>query len=492
MIPKVTELLDPSATPELPITPELPASEETENAADVSQQAAPAEDRVMYKDSTYEIVSKVAYLIGVPKRLFENEHEAPKLEIYNKLELDRSARIIRHLCIVRHAIIRNFKHINEAMNFEYRSLNNMPEYIPQESLFQLSADGVNFIKKSSVKLAQHIVEINRLLSDRVNNCKSLFPIWLNWQYIRNLLIMPDGLKEEGTKAASEVYYANRFLYPYQMYVNWTPADVGNLLYNDKKFTSLLYAMNGDFFAEESKVSDAGSYVKGNIYDFIGTSQKVVVVVDCENSDPYKLCATLKNLDYQYTRKIASIILFDDVHSASAWRILDNFTQIPVEHMMTERVKQSKSLVDVMLISRTCQEHYQHHVDSFILVSSDSDYWGLISSLPDARFLVMLERANCGPDLKNALVSAGIFYCYIDDFYSGNAEDIKLGALFKEMYRHIDQAVRLNIYEMFEQALQATRINMSTLERNQFVAKYLKTMQMTIAENGDVVLELKRK
>ena len=36
-------------------------------------------ERMTYKDSTYEIVSKVAYLIGVPKRIFENEHEPPKL-----------------------------------------------------------------------------------------------------------------------------------------------------------------------------------------------------------------------------------------------------------------------------------------------------------------------------------------------------------------------------------------------------------------------------
>lgn len=146
----------------------------------------------------------------------------------------------------------------------------------------------------------------------------------------------------------------------------------------------------------------------------------------------------------------------------------------------------------MLIARTCQEHYKNDVDSFILVSSDSDYWGLISSLPEARFLVMIERENCGADLKNALVNAGIFYCYIDDFYSGNADDIKLGALFKEMYRYIDQTVRINIYKMFDQAIRATRIEMSSLERNQFAEKYLKTMQMSIAENGDVVLELKRK
>ena len=192
------------------------------------------------------------------------------------------------------------------------------------------------------------------------------------------------------------------------------------------------------------------------------------------------------------RNISSIILFDDVHAASAWRILESFTAIPVEHMMIERVKQNKSLVDVMLISRTCQEHYKNNVDSFILVSSDSDYWGLISSLQDARFLVMIERESCGPDLKNALSDAGIFYCYIDDFYSGNTEDIKQGALFKEMYRYIDNAVRLNIFEMFDEAIRTTRIEMSSAEKQQFISQYVKTMQMRITDSGDVVLEFNRK
>ena len=338
----------------------------TEKNALVEAEAFPTDDRVTYKDSTYEIVSKVAYLIGVPKRIFDNEHEAPKIEIYEKLDADKTARIIRHLCIIRTAIERNFKHINERMKFSYLSISSMPEYVPQDSLQQLNADGISFIKKSSTKLSQHIVEINKLISDRINNCKKLFPLWLNWLYVKNLFLMPDGLKEEGTKAAADIYYAHLLFYPYQMYINWEPEDVGNLLYNDKKFVTLLYQMNGDYFTEYSKVSDAGSYIKGSIYEFIGSSEKVVVVVDCENSDPYKLCATLKNLDYQYTQKIASIILFDDVHSASAWRILDSFTHIPVEHMMTERVKQNKSLVDVMLIARTCQEHYKNNVDSFIL------------------------------------------------------------------------------------------------------------------------------
>ena len=306
-------------------------------------------DKARYKDSTYEIVSKVAYLIGVPKRIFENEYEPPKMEVYERLEQDKAARIIRHLCMIRTAIERNFKHINERMRFDYTSIYNLPEYIPQDSMAQLTSDGINFVKKSSKKLCHHVIEINKLIADRINNCKKLFPLWLNWQYVKNLFVMPDGLTEDGTKAAADIYYAHLLFYPYQIYINWPPKEEGNILYNDKKFVTLLYQWNNDYFTEYSKVSDAGSYVKGSIYEFIECSEKVVIVVDCENSDPYKLCATLRNLDQQYTEKISSIILFDDVHAASAWRILESFTAIPVEHMMIERVKQNKSLVDVMLI-----------------------------------------------------------------------------------------------------------------------------------------------
>lgn len=234
------------------------------------------------------------------------------------------------------------------------------------------------------------------------------------------------------------------------------------------------------------------HIKGSIYEFIATSEKVVLVVDCENSDPYKLCATLKSLDYQHTKKIASIILFDDVHTASAWRILESFTKIPVEHILIERVKQNKSLVDIMLTARACQEHYKNNVDSFVIVSSDSDYWGLISSLSEARFLVMIERGHSSPDLRNALLNAGIFYCYIDDFYSGDSEDIKMSALYKEMYRYIDKAVQLNVNTMFEEALRTTRIEMSEAEKKQFMAQHIRTMQMFISPEGEVVLEFKHK
>lgn len=262
-----------------------------------------AGEQIAYKDSTYELVSKVAYLIGVPLRIFQNEHEPPKIEIYNRLEQDKNARIIRNLCIIRTAIERNYRKINDIMRMEYRGLLSMPEILPTSSMQQLSNDGISFIKKSSTKLCHHIIEINRLISDRINNCKSLFPIWINWTYIKELFIMPNGLTEDGTKDAADIYYASLSYYPYQMYINWVPMDEGNVLYNDKKFATLLYQWHCDAFTEYSKVSDAGAFVKNNIYDFIDDSEKTVLVVDCENSDPYKLCATLKNLDYEVMQKI---------------------------------------------------------------------------------------------------------------------------------------------------------------------------------------------
>lgn len=445
-----------------------------------------------YTNSTLEIISIVCFLIGVPQRIFENEHEAPQESVFNRLNNDRAARIVRHLCIVRTAIERNFKSINEAMRFEGRGLYSMPEYVPMESIEQLSADGACFIKNSSIWLSQHVVEINKLLSDRINNCKHLFPLWVNWQYIRELFIMPDGLTEEGTKLAAAAYYENLPLYPYQMYINWEPQDEGNILYNDKKFLSLVYRWHGDLFTDYNKVSDVGDYVKGSIYSFVGDGEKIIVVVDCENSDPYKLCATLRNLNYEDIKKIEKIILFDDEHTVATWKVLEKYTQIPVEHILIGRVKQNKSLVDIKLTARACQEHYQNNVDSFIVVSSDSDYWGLISSLPDARFLVMIERNKCGPDMKAALVDSGIFYCYIDDFYSGNTEDIKMRALFSEIYRYLRGALDLNAKTMLSEALRATRLTLSDAEQRQFYEKYIKKMHLVVSDEGQVSIELNTK
>ena len=72
--------------------------------------AAAKIDRNLYHDSTYEIVSITAYLIGVPERIFLNNHEPPKLRS-TETRSNKNARIIRHLCLLRTAIEQNYKFI---------------------------------------------------------------------------------------------------------------------------------------------------------------------------------------------------------------------------------------------------------------------------------------------------------------------------------------------------------------------------------------------
>ena len=131
------------------------------------------------------------------------------------------------------------------------------------------------------------------------------------------------------------------------------------------------------------------------------------------------------------------------------------------------------------------------INNNILCAVDEKGNELIVTGRGIGFLVMIEREKCGPDMKAALAESGIFYCYLDDFYSGNSEDIKKNALFKEMYRWIDNSVHLNVNDMFDAALRNTRIEMSPAERRQFYEKHIRHMTLTIDENGNVSIELKR-
>lgn len=464
------------------------------NTADSYENYKEFEDEgLRYQDSTYEIVSKVAYLIGVKKKIFDKEDEPPKLDIYEQLDKDRNARIVRHLCVIRSSIEHAYGPISDIMKYEGRSILSIPRYIPQDSVDQLTADGINFCKKSSTQLFHHIIEINRLIGDRINNCKKLFPDWLNWSYIRDLFIMPDGLTKAGTHAAADTFFTHLECYPYMMYINWTyPYSCGNILYNDKKFVTLLYEWHNDAFTDYSKVSDVGSFVRDSICEFIDDASRVVMMVDCENSDPYRLCAALRGLDSASAAKIRKIILIDGTQTVRAWGILERYTNILVEHIQTERIKQNKSLVDIELTARTCTEHYKYLVDSFVLVSSDSDFWGLVSALPDARFLFMVEREKCGPDMKTALAKNGIFYCYIEDFYSGPSDEIQKAALSDEISRHLRDALHLNINEVFDRALWETHIELTPEAKCQFYDKYIRNMTVLIDEEGNVSLALNKK
>lgn len=68
----------------------------------------------------------------------------------------------------------------------------------------------------------------------------------------------------------------------------------------------------------------------------------------------------------------------------------------------------------------------------------------MTALPDAAFLVLAEREKCGYSLRSAMKERHIEYCYMDDFYSGNISDIKLGVLMLELKPNITDRLLFNI------------------------------------------------
>ena len=152
--------------------------------------------------------------------------------------------------------------------------------------------------------------------------------------------------------------------------------------------------------------------------------------------------------------------------------------------------EAKSQVDVRMAAGVCREHYKNGVSSFILAASDSDYWGLIQEMPDAKFLVMYEYEKCSPSLKAELAQRGIFFCALNDFNTSDARIRELALLY-EMEDYLAEHMSVNVKEMFETAITNTRIDMTEIETAQFRRKYIQPMRLSVAEDGTATIVLGR-
>ena len=327
------------------------------------------------------------------------------------------------------------------------------------------------------------------MQQHIDACKTLFPIWISWEFVRQLFIIPGANSIKKNKEVFEYYMENLERYPYRMFINWRwgKEDDGNILYNDEKFLSRLYQQNGEVFTSYSNVRGEGKETQRNIYSFVDASEQTVALVDCENCDPLKLCAALQSMQPETLAKIAKIILFN---ASSAWKLLQKHTKATIEHQMTERVLTGKSLVDVMLVAGCCKEHYMNKVDSFLLFSSDSDYWGLISSVSTAKFLVMVEQSKVSGEVVQKMIDSDIPFCYLDQFcQGGQSHKMKVDALLSECQRFVSKHFEsFNVQEMVNVALLQTRIEMSKAEQKQFYERYIKTMRLKIVADGTVNIE----
>lgn len=460
------------------------------NLSELMENGVPAvtEEEKVYKTvGTLNIVVTVSYMLGVKDSVLESRYRAEYGALLDELHANKEATIIRYLNGLRTTLMQNFLKTNNDILYNLGNIDRM-EWFDKAAIRQLQKWEVPVVQSNFVadKYSEHFCT---LIKEHIDACESLFPEWVNFDYIKDLFVVPKHTKAGVLKAEFDKYQANLNFYPFQAYIYWTPGDYGNILSSDGKFLSIIYEQHKDFFVDKSKVHDAVDSTKENIYDFVQRSERTIIVVDCENSDVYKLYGVIKNLDDEQLHKIEKIILYDDYHTGCGWDWLEKFINIPIEHVEVERVTDQKSLVDIKMTAGVCAAFYRDQIDSFILCSSDSDFWGLISSLPDAEFLVMYEYQKCGQAIKLALDTRKIYHCSIDDFYTGNAADLQKKVLLSELKKRAENLIGQNAWELTKDIYLQCRVMETEGNMRQFYERYVKTARMKIDENGVFVIAI---
>lgn len=438
---------------------------------------------------TKELVTTVSYLIGVKKIHLENNYREECGEILDSLSEDRDATAIRYLCKLRTAMLQKFKKTDQALQFELKNIDTL-EWFDADEIHTLEEWGIPVLH-ANYRADRYMIDFCRLISENIDKCSKLFYDWVNWSYIRELFVVPKYAKPGVLKREFSKYMDNFTLYPFNMYIYWQPEDQGNILYNDGKFLSIIYAQHKDVFTDRSKYRDAHDEITSNIYQFIDGSARTAIAVDCENSDVFKLYSVLNRMNKDELEKIEKITLYDDPHTTPGWDYLEEFTPIPVVHKEIERVTDRKSLVDVALAMDVSKDYYNEGISSFIIVSSDSDYWQVISSLPQAKFLVMYEYDKCGSAIKRALSEHGIYYCAIDDFCTASTDKLIKAVLFDELEKYLPNLCGLNARELTDRLYEDTHIHATEREREVFYERYVKTLKLKLDHEGNFFIEIQQ-
>ncbi len=447
-----------------------------------------AANKNTFRRHSKEIALTIGYLLGISeiqllKRIEEDEKTIFE-EIKSKLEKDSDCIAIRHLNNIRSKLMLNFKFVSRSMRnigaADYKPLDKMELF---EEDFKAIYRQEIYIITGKNDINEYIRNANQEIAKRIDKIQKYFPDWVKFKNIKTLFIMPANIPEEVKK-----FQFNQLDYPFQKYIYWRePIDVGYILATDSSILEIAYNNNRENFSDRNYVVDASDFIKSSINEFIERGTKIQIFVDGENTDPYMLASTINSLsDYEICKIDKIVVYSDSKHSTNAWNYFKHFSlEIPVENIKVDRIAAEKSLVDHMLVVGVSKAVYKENADSIILASSDSDFWSVIESISDVRFMVMAQREKCGHNFKNILRENNILYCYVDNF-----KTLENNAFFKVVFRkeleaQIAAGFNLgNAHDLFKSALTNSRAELSSAESEIIFNKYIKGLTLKVDSSGN--------
>jgi len=390
------------------------------------------------------ICQKLQYLIGVPKKYIDNFEEFDKGVLST----------IRKLCSLRSVIIEKFTDINN----EFRNGVQLSEIgFTTKLISDLAQCDISIENRPS--LSRNVIELNELIAEKVKPVSlGFYPIPEEW--IQELFNMPAGDTIEGVKNATRKYRQFKNYYPYQKYINWPFESTSeerrsrSILRDDKSLHEMLSEIHFPKFI--------------SLMDFVGMAGDAVVVIDCENSDAQRLYDAL-DIVKLYVQKI---ILIDDTHTNRIWdEIVREYKEagISIEHDEFPRLKEQKSLVDHRMVAKTCEEFYKNNIKHFVLVTSDSDVWALIHSLPDAEILVLAERCKSGDVFIDALTQNKTQRVFLEDITTESTE-LRDRIVHRAITAHLERTANSteNVWYIVKDVLQELQLYLDRTVFDEYV------------------------
>lgn len=430
-----------------------------------------------------KICTTIAYLIGV-----NDEYLERSFPDYNEwladLRQNDKATVVRHLCNIRTTLLRHAPKIDREMMYELKNLNSI-KYFDSEIFKYLERQGVAVIK-ANYTVAKYHKDLTELIAEKIEECKYLFAnyTWLNWEYIKELFYNKKFRKNGELEKEHKKYANHSLLYPFQRYIYWEPKDIGFLLSDDLKFLNTIYEQHSDELElEDIKLMNVSTSYKQSLYEFVKSGTKIVMCVDCENIDVFKFYGMLDSLNKEELSKIERIIMYHDKKDKEKWYAIEEFVDVPIEYIETERIKAGKSSLDIYLAAGITKLVYTEDITSVILCSSDCDYWGLISTLPQIDFCVIYELENVGTKIKYKLDESQITHCAIDDFGSDGSETLKKKILLNVRDEALKDLFCLSCNELTDKIYADAGIDGTEQEKERFCKEFIRTMILKADDKG---------
>lgn len=165
---------------------------------------------------TKELVTTIAYLIGIKKHIVEQCFDAECHDLLQSLYQSKPATTIRYLCKLRTTLFLKYKKTDIEMRYNLKNLNTLDWY-DCENIKQLETWGIPIIKANH-RSEKYMVDLNTLIANHIGAAASLFPDWVEWKYIKELFVIPHYSNLTAMKREFEKYMKSKEFYPFQVYI----------------------------------------------------------------------------------------------------------------------------------------------------------------------------------------------------------------------------------------------------------------------------------